>query len=250
MIPESVAGPIPKSVSAFTGMRIQDDSIKHSPFDRLVGLLRAKHYCAAGIDAPFSLPSAHMPASGVDLFRNVSQCHRGQGPFPRAVDFLAAVAPSLLPRGQKVFRATERCWLSQGVNTRSTLWAGPRGGAAMTAACLSLLGRAGTPIWPWTVDGAPGCLVEAFPAAQLRTWSLPHQQYNGREAQHRQNRAAILAGIVHRIEIDAFRETLEDNADALDAVVAAFAAIAVTEDKVLLPPAREAEKEGWIAVHR
>lgn len=52
--------------------------------------------------------------------------------------------------------------------------AGPRGGAAMTAACLKLLHEANCPIWPWQ-RSARRLLAEAFPAAQLRHWQLPHQ---------------------------------------------------------------------------
>jgi hypothetical protein len=39
-----------------------------------------------------------------------------------------------------------------------------------------------------------------------------------------------------------------DSPDALDAVVATFAAIAVHNDRIAVPPPNETQ-EGWIAVH-
>ena len=40
------------------------------------------------------------------------------------------------------------------------------------------------------------------------------------------------------------------SADALDAVLCAFAAVAVTEDRLAVQPPPDAGAEGWIAVHR
>lgn len=86
--------------------------------------------------------------------------------------------PQFAPTGKKLWRHTESEWQTRGVNVRSTLWNGPRGGAPFTVACLTLLHRTGRPIWPWCRD-EKNCLVEAFPAAQLRHWKLPFIGYNG-----------------------------------------------------------------------
>ena len=40
-----------------------------------------------------------------------------------------------------------------------------------------------------------------------------------------------------------------DSADALDAVICAFAAIAVTDGRLLHSPEPIAQEEGWIAIH-
>ena len=120
----------------------------------------------------------------------------------------------------------------------------------MTTACLTLLYRAECRIWPWADAGEPGLLVEAFPAAQLETWGLPHQKYNDqKDAQHQTNREKIVLGLEQRIDLGEFRKQLVSNADALDAVVATFAGIAVTKGKLAVPPGSESGLEGWIAVH-
>lgn len=228
---------------------VQDLPGADAPFDRLVALLQAGAYEAAGIDAPFSVPAAYVRGTHAALLSAIGCCALRNRPFPCAADFMATVAPSLQPRGAKIYRETERVWLGQGVNTRSTVWAGPRGGAAMTAACLYLLHRAQRPLWPWTADRR-GCLVEAFPAAQLKTWGLAHQQYNGGDHQQQANREIIVEAIEQRITLGQFRAAISRSADALDAVVAAFAGMAVTEGRLYDQPGAESLREGWIAVHR
>jgi hypothetical protein len=118
----------------------------------------------------------------------------------------------------------------------------------MTAACLMLLHAASRPVWPW-VPNEPGQLVEAFPAAQLKTWGLPHQKYNGTGAVPAANRREIVAELADRVELGDYRSQVLANADALDAVVAAFAAVAVSRHRLVSPPGPEAPLEGWIAVH-
>jgi hypothetical protein len=44
--------------------------------------------------------------------------------------------------------------------------------------------------------------------------------------------------------------TMETHADALDAVVCAFGAIAAVSGELACPPVADAGEEGWIAVHR
>src|SRR5258705_6882568 len=55
-----------------------------SPFDRLTALLRAGHFEAATIDAPFSLPVAHLSPEGHGgLLRHVRDLPNGPDrPFP------------------------------------------------------------------------------------------------------------------------------------------------------------------------
>src|SRR5262245_932705 len=91
---------------------------------------------------------------------------RGMRPFHRASTLVQQLGPDMPPHGAKEYRQIETIW---GVNVRSTMWAGPRGGAPMTVACLALLADAEPPMWPWK-RGVDGLLAEAFPAAQLKTW--------------------------------------------------------------------------------
>jgi hypothetical protein len=150
----------------------------------------------------------------------------------------------------KPLRKTELVWSKQKINVRSTLWAGPRGGAAMTAACLTLLRESGCPIWPWDRPTDPtGLLIEAFPAAQLRHWNLDFQGYNGNKAEAASRRKSLVASVSNWIEIsdDSFRKEMERSADALDAVLCAFAAIAVTTNQLTQTPIPG--EEGAIAVH-
>ena len=229
---------------------VQDLPGTGTPFERLVALLMDDCYDAAAIDAPFSLPATYVPGGYTALLDAVANRPHDGRPFPKAAELLAAVDPPLLPRGRKVYRETERMWIDRGVNTRSTVWAGARGGAAMTVACLRLLHESNCPVWPWMGNAHQGCLVEAFPAAQLQAWGLPHQKYNGRDAVQQANRETIISGIEKRIDVGPFREQLMINADALDAVIAAFAGIAVTQDLLAAEPGSKSQLEGWIAVHR
>jgi|SRR5205814_5479696 len=221
------------------------------PFRRLAALLSGASYLAAAIDAPFSVPAVHASEGGHQaLLSLVAQMPCDGRPFPRASAFVQAVAgqaPPLSP--PKPYRVTEAYWISQRINVRSTLWAGSRGGAPMTAACLRLLAQAARPVWPWS-HATPGLIVEAFPAAQLQRWRLPFSQYDGNWKTAVETRETILDGIAPRIALGEFRPTAAGSADALDAVVAAFAAVAVTRKAVGDPVAPlPAMTEGWIAVH-
>jgi hypothetical protein len=195
------------------------------PFAKLVALLRAGDFVAAGIDAPFAVPATYLPPGGhVELLDRVNRMPPAPDrPFPAGAS-LVAISEQTSPLDQKKpYRTTERLWLERGVNARSTLWNGPRGGAAFTAACLTLLARSGRPIWPWTLG--PGMLVEAFPAAQLRAWRLPHSGYG--KPEQRTVREQILLGLTDHLDFAVSqRDLMATCPDALDAVIAAFAAIA------------------------
>ena len=163
-------------------------------------MLRAASYRAAGIDAPFSIPAAHLRAgTHAGLLATVRALPKAERCFASAQSFVQGVtglAPPLSPA--KPLRETEKRWQAEGVNARSTLWAGARGGAAMTCACLSLLAAAGRPVWPFA-EAADGMLVEAFPAAQAKRWGLPHQKYSGAEGESA--RAVIVDALKHRMRL-------------------------------------------------
>jgi hypothetical protein len=144
----------------------------------------------------------------------------------------------------KPYRCTEEAWRRKTKNIRSTLWNGERPGAPFTAACLTLLATNRERVWPWTASKT-GIIVEAFPAAQIAQWGWPRLSYTkdlnmrGELISRLGRRVAILPGL---------RTSLESPADAVDAVISAFAGIAVIDGCVASIPSSEANLEGWIAV--
>jgi hypothetical protein len=227
-----------------------------APFEWLCDTLSEGRFAAAAIDAPFSAPARFVGPDGhAGLVSRIGRCAPPRGrPFLRGADFVKEVTgcdPPLSP--PKPYRATEQRWREKKVETRSTLWVTPRGGAPMTAACIRLLHLADRPIWPWSDRNVGGTLVEGFPAAQLCQWGLPHETYNGCGRAATKTRRDIIAALRTRLSIPSdLEQHMLASADALDAVVCAFAAIAVTTGHVAHPPAPapEAHLEGWIAVHR
>jgi hypothetical protein len=221
------------------------------PFQRLVSLLKARDFDAAAIDAPFSVPHKYLPSGGHKaLLEQVAAIERPKNwPFPAAQDFVCRILSGRCLLNKKPLRETEGTWSKKKINVRSTLWAGPRGGAAMTAACLTLLYETQNPLWPWHQAYEPGLLVEAFPAAQLCHWGLKHQEYDGDEEGRQLNRERLVALVSKLVDIPdgSLRKKMEQSADALDAVLCAFAAIAVSKNR----PSRSStpSDEGEIAVH-
>lgn len=226
-------------------------------FAGLVCWLHAGEYQAAAIDAPFSVPKEHVPGrSHHALLQMVDGMEHPHRPFPDGGSFFRAVTGQTAPLDPpKPLRSTEQIWKDKGCAVRSTLWNGRQGypgqgrpGTPMTAACLELLARAERPIWPWAGNDEPGLLVEAFPAAQLRQWAWPTTGYNA--AVH------IRQEIIERLEQfrelsipQNFRNQMLASADALDAVLCAFASIAVTEQNLAVDPEAAIHSlEGWIAV--
>ena len=217
------------------------------PFDRLVSLLATGGYIAAAIDAPFSIPEPFVVHAGghAALLSLVASSVPADRDFLTGASLVQLVTGPQVPLvSKKPLRTTERWWARVGVNTRSTLWAGARGGAPMTAACLTLLHRAARPIWPWAF-ALTGLVLEAFPAAQLRTWRLPHQKYDGPSSGAVATRQAIVAALRSRIHLGAWTATLLGSADALDAVICAFAAMTVAR----VPTSSVTCTEGFIVVH-
>lgn len=223
------------------------------PFQRLADLLASQRFAAAGIDAPFSLPQRHVPADGwLGLLRRVQALElTGNVPFPSG-GALISLAKSIAELEElKPLRLTEKHWFGQGINVRSTLWRKPRGGAPFAAACMKLLATAKfPPCWPWH-HAEQGLVAEAFPAAQLRSWSLPYQKYDG--PQGTKKRRQIIGGLESQLGVsfDSFRPAAEESADALDAVIASFAAIAAHQGRATYPSIDQSTLllEGWIAIH-
>jgi hypothetical protein len=225
---------------------VQDLPGDGEPFERLAGFLRAGRFRAAAIDAPFALPERHMPAGGHgQLLRDVAALPQADDrPFPRGAALLDYARVQAALESAKPSRQTERQYAA----TRSTLWNGVRPGAPFAAACLTLLARANRPVWPWR-DG-PGMLVEAFPAAQLKVWGLPHANYSA--AEDRKARAVIVADLEERRQLmvdAACRKQMLASADALDAVLAAFGAKAAANRTLAKEKPANWKIEGAIAVH-
>jgi hypothetical protein len=233
-------------------LRVQDLDGDGPPFRRLAAVLGAGGFEGAAIDAPFSLPRVVIPEIGHSgVVGRVALLPCGDSrPFAQGSELIQAFLPAKAPRGEKIYRATEERWLRRGVNVRSTMWAGPRGGAPMTVACMTLLAASGAPLWPWEAV-SHSIVAEAFPAAQLAEWRLPHQRYANGQDVAIANRRRILAAIQERARVPmSLHPVLLSNADALDGVLCAFSAIAVTEGQLASEPSADADVEGWIAVHR
>jgi hypothetical protein len=184
-----------------------------APFDSLVKLLRAGQFRAAGIDAPFSLPDPHCPSGG----------------HARLLEEVGALPPASdrpFPLGRQLIELAERCAPKQSAKPY----------------------RAERPIWPW--KDAPGMLAEAFPAAQLQAWNLPHVKYTGADAGP--VRTKIIAEIQRRHGIEvapADRREMQRTPDALDAFIATFAGRAAANRTLKLEKPSSWKTEGAIAIH-
>lgn len=239
---ENTGKPIVRSLH-----RVQELTGAGPPFARLVGFLRSGAADGVGIDAPFSIPQAYLPDGGrAQLLAAIRAIPRDKRPFPKGQHLLAIAEAVRSKDTAKPMRATEQHWREHGINVRSTLWNGSRGGAPFTIACLQLIAEADLRCWPWQRDGKP-LLVEAFPAAQLRHWRI---QYGGYD-QDPERRLAILSALEDRVEINLnFRAIAGNSADALDAILCAFAGrAAVVTDCLAIPTPEDVGDEGWIAVH-
>jgi len=124
--------------SVFPVHELDNGSATALPFLLLASFLHAEKFKGAGIDAPFSVPFEFWPSDGHGtLWESVATMSRPQGrQFPRAHDFAETIRRGR-SEPKKPLRATEEYWNRRKINVRSTLWSGPRGGAAMTAACLA-----------------------------------------------------------------------------------------------------------------
>ncbi|MFI4935975.1 MAG: DUF429 domain-containing protein [Caulobacterales bacterium] len=220
-----------------------------APFERLGALLRQSDLVAA-IDASFSVPKVQA-ADAEQLWATVAALPRGRRPFAEGRKLVDALSPGAGVHGAKLYRQVEEEWRKQGLNVRSGLWCGPRGGAAFSVACMTLLAGHPGPIWPFRAGGEGATLAETYPAAQLLTWGLSPIGYNGAGKAATAARLAILETLVRNLGLRASDEHFKlcaSNADALDAVICAYAAAALAQGRHprKLPPA--ARSEGWIVL--
>jgi hypothetical protein len=241
----------PRHLELYDVRRVQQLPGIGEPFERLASLLATASYVAAGIDAPFSVPDDFVRRVGghAALLKLVGGRSFAGRPFMNGHDMVQLVSgrvPPLTP--PKPMRATDAFWSRSKVNVRSPMWTGARPGAPMTAACLTLLHRAARPMWPWASSG-PGLLLEAFPAGQLATWGLPYEKYDGRSPAAVATRKTILDALAKRVTLGRWRATLLGSADALDAVLCAFAGVAVTTSSIPFPKVATVVTEGWVAAH-
>ncbi len=227
--------------------RVQEIAGDMHPFDRLANYLAKTDFACAGIDAPFALPKEHMPIGGhAALLKHAAALLREGRPFAKGAA-LVEWANTLSPlRSAKPLRETERKWRERGLNVRSTLWNGPRGGAPFTAACLTLLHAAGRPCYPWAKSG-DGMMLETFPMAQLAVWNLPYVGYDGDKGADA--RQVIVASVSKKVEMpDDITTLCLASADALDAVLCATIARAWSKGTLLDYGATKHPIEGWIVV--
>lgn len=227
--------------------RVQQLDGDHHPFERLASYLAIANFAGAGVDAPFALPKEFMPKGGhAALLRQVAALPREGRPFAKGAA-LVEWAKTLAPvSSAKPMRETEHKWRERGLNVRSTLWSGPRGGAPFTAACLTLLHAAGRPCYPWATSG-DGMMLETFPMAQLAVWNLPYVGYDGEKGTA--TRRLIVSDIAKRVEMqDEIKKLCLASADALDAVVCALIARSWSKGTLLDYGAPAHPIEGWIVV--
>jgi hypothetical protein len=80
---------------------------------------------------------------------------------------------------------------------------------------------------------------------------LPFTKYNGPDREAITRRGEIIVGLErHTLELNqSHQKSLEDSADALDAVICAFAAIAVVTNRLVPLDDPRVGQEGKIAVH-
>ena len=232
--------------------RLQRLKLTGHPFAALSKLLNGMTGAFVGIDAPFSLPCKFLPEGPIAAWRKLLTVDPAGRPFPTGKQLVATFAPDLAPTGKKVLRATEKDWRERGMNVRSTVWNGPRGGAPFAAACMTLLARHEGPVWSLKSGGDGATLAEAFPAAQLNKWGLPFQSYNGSKKEALANRRTILEGLAYR-ELSIAPNLADEcllSADALDAVICMFGAAAASSGRTV-PMADNSMRhiEGMIAVH-
>lgn len=186
-----------------------------------------------GIDCPLGWP---------EPFIDFVTAHRDRGPL---------AAHDLAGRRNLAYRATDLAVIASERLRPLSVSADRIGHAAMRAAgLLAALARAGH-----DVDRAGrGVVVEAYPAAALRRWKLPHNGYKGvANRAARERLTDLLSAAVPWLDFSVASAECCASDDALDAVVCALIARAACLGKVTSPneaQAHLAATEGWIAVPR
>jgi hypothetical protein len=98
---------------------VQELQGQEEPFQRLLSLLEARNFNAAGIDAPFSVPYEYLPCGGHRaLLEQVAGIERKNRPFPTAQDFVCRILAGRSMSGKKPLRKTELA-LRKKINVRS-----------------------------------------------------------------------------------------------------------------------------------
>ena len=240
------------------GPRLRIDDLKPvqklpgvgAPFERLRALLAAEPDATAAIAAPFSLPRRYA-ASAALLWAEAASLAPPGRPFGSGADLVASLAPESRPNGLRLYRACEAAWRKRRLEVRSSLSCGPGQGAAAALACMTLLHLHAGPIWPFRPDGDGAMLVEAFPPAQLSAWGLSPTGHGGRKPQAASARLKILQALARdhglRAADDVLRRSAE-SADALDAVICAYAAKAMAEGRHPRRLPAVARSEGWMVI--
>jgi predicted nuclease with RNAse H fold len=165
-------------------------------------------------------------------------------------DELALPATDLAGRRRLAYRETDRA-VTAATGLRPLSVAADRiGHAAMRAAgLLAMLASAGHSV---DRSGVSGLVVEAYPAAALKGWTLTHLKYKG--AGSITARAALVEALqiaMPELELGSAAELCREDDDAFDAVVCALIARAAVLGDVTAPDdgqAALARTEGWIAV--
>jgi hypothetical protein len=221
------------------------------PFNRLSRFLATAFSSYAAIDAPFSVPFSIAKDAEI-VWRRVLDLATNGRPFAKGQALIEAFAPQLAPRGAKIMRLTEKYWQDKGVNVRSTMWAGPRGGAPFAVACMTLLAGYDGPIWPLRLSPRGCMLIEGFPAGQLRQWGQHHFGYNGPAGGAVARRTSLVDWMQGErgLRLSAHNRCMcISSADALDAVICMYAAAAVRNGRLAMTAPEYAVSEGLIAVH-
>lgn len=186
-----------------------------------------------GIDAPFGWPDAFV--------RMVSEHHAGRLPATGGLANREGRRPLTKRRTDLVVQAaTGIAPLSVSADLIAHV-------ALRCAGILAELGDLGVDVG--RVDGQ---VVEAYPAAALRTWGLVSRGY--KSVQNRVTLGELVDAFLaaaHWMELGAFQTICRESDDALDAVLAAVIARAAALGCTELPEGGDrdvAEREGWIHV--
>jgi predicted nuclease with RNAse H fold len=119
--------------------------------------------------------------------------------------------------------------------------------AMRCAGLLARLADAGRPV----DRGGDGVVVEVYPAASLKQWGLPHRGYKRTKNLSGLDRLVDdLLAAAPWLDLGPYESLCRRSDDALDAVIAALTARAVTQGMTARPGAEQltaAAAEGWIA---
>jgi len=186
-----------------------------------------------GIDAPFGWPDAFV--------RMVSEHHAGR---------LSATSGLANREGRRPLTKRRTDLVVQAATGISPLSVSADLIAHVALRCAGILAELGD--LGIDVGRVDGRVVEAYPAAALRTWGLVSRGY--KSAQNRVTLGELVDALLAAadwLELGAFQTICRESDDALDAVLAAVIARAAAVGCTALPEGDDravAEREGWIHV--